>query len=785
MRILGTFSILVLLTLATAVLSPGKTYYVRQTGNDQNAGTRTAPWQTIGKANRTLGAGDTVIVGEGTYHEQIIPENEGGVGKPIVYFAAPGEAVVVDGVRGDLVVVRFGSNFTLEGFTIKNQSFLDFPGRVEYWVQLYGSNIILRRCRIVADGDAVDNMYVKKAASRGVVVEGRGVTIEHCYVRGQKMGIVLAGNTPRFNVLRYDTLHAHGASNLDIGSAPDNSSEIQGTLVEYCVMDTSFEEDNIQFEPNYSDRSRPYNRGTIVRNNRFGNAAENCIDLKGTELVVIDGNLLYSSRGDNDGPLDGPDDLGGSAIELGTGDITREVIVRRNIIWDNHTGATFYEGFHVYNNNFLNNRRSYRGPNTTSSEDPSFSALLAWNIPVSRRAFVNNIVVDQPNSGVFYWKMDYGDNVQLNSNLYGEVAGPVKFYHRMNDQMVMTAGLRSWQQNLASYSGYAYMIGKDSKSIEGDPKFVNVPRFPVGFDPGMDFRLAEGSLAIDAGQPVAEATNDGVNSIALSVDDPYFFCDGFGITGGDSIRIGSAPAVPIQSINYATGSITLAEPRTWGKGSGVHLRFSGAAPDIGAVEREQTSVDTTGKTLEAPTLEYPGEGMVLDPAGVGIRWQGIPSAIRYHLQLSEDQSFQNLIVNDSTLTDTLFVAGSLESGKTYHFRVRSITVTGKGPFSPPRAFSTAGQPPATPLPNEFALEQNYPNPFNPETKIRFAVPEAASVSLRVYDLIGREVMQLQEGVLPAGRYEVTVHSTGMSSGVYFYVFKAGSYVETRRMVLLR
>jgi hypothetical protein len=88
--------------------------------------------------------------------------------------------------------------------------------------------------------------------------------------------------------------------------------------------------------------------------------------------------------------------------------------------------------------------------------------------------------------------------------------------------------------------------------------------------------------------------------------------------------------------------------------------------------------------------------------------------------------------------------------------------------------------------------QNYPNPFNPSTTIQFAIPVGTYnyTSLRVYDLLGREVATLVNEVKAPGRYEVTWDpstSSGqvLASGVYFYRLTTGSFVHTRRMVLLR
>jgi hypothetical protein len=92
------------------------------------------------------------------------------------------------------------------------------------------------------------------------------------------------------------------------------------------------------------------------------------------------------------------------------------------------------------------------------------------------------------------------------------------------------------------------------------------------------------------------------------------------------------------------------------------------------------------------------------------------------------------------------------------------------------------------LPFAFSLHQNFPNPFNPSTKIKFTIPSVEtrhSVSLRVYDVLGREVATLVNENLQPGSYKVTFDATGLASGVYFYRLQAGEFTQTNRMMLMR
>jgi hypothetical protein len=89
------------------------------------------------------------------------------------------------------------------------------------------------------------------------------------------------------------------------------------------------------------------------------------------------------------------------------------------------------------------------------------------------------------------------------------------------------------------------------------------------------------------------------------------------------------------------------------------------------------------------------------------------------------------------------------------------------------------------FPTVFALGQNFPNPFNPTTVIRYQLPAASHVELKVYDILGREVTTLVNEQKPAGYYTVQFNAAGLASGVYFYRMKAGDFVETRKLTLIR
>jgi hypothetical protein len=136
-----------------------------------------------------------------------------------------------------------------------------------------------------------------------------------------------------------------------------------------------------------------------------------------------------------------------------------------------------------------------------------------------------------------------------------------------------------------------------------------------------------------------------------------------------------------------------------------------------------------------------------------------------------------------------FIDKILSSGK-YSYRLKQIDFDGTFSYSNEVEVDLS-------LPQTFSLEQNYPNPFNPSTTISFSVPSVVDanfasttlVQLKVYDLLGNEIATLVNEEKPAGNYEVEFSTSSInhqtSSGVYFYKLQAGSFVDTKKMILMK
>jgi hypothetical protein len=118
------------------------------------------------------------------------------------------------------------------------------------------------------------------------------------------------------------------------------------------------------------------------------------------------------------------------------------------------------------------------------------------------------------------------------------------------------------------------------------------------------------------------------------------------------------------------------------------------------------------------------------------------------------------------------------SAGTYNFRLKQIDFDGSFEYSPVVEVTVEN-------PLEYTLRQNYPNPFNPSTNLSFVIGQSAFVTLKVYDVLGNLVETLLNETRPAGKYTVNFNAKGMSSGIYYYTLKAGSFTSTRKMILMK
>jgi Secretion system C-terminal sorting domain len=118
------------------------------------------------------------------------------------------------------------------------------------------------------------------------------------------------------------------------------------------------------------------------------------------------------------------------------------------------------------------------------------------------------------------------------------------------------------------------------------------------------------------------------------------------------------------------------------------------------------------------------------------------------------------------------------SNGTYHYRLKQVDFNGAFAYSDIIQVDVAA-------PTVFALAQNYPNPFNPSTVISYSIPQNSFVTLKVYDILGKEITTLVNETRSAGKYEVRFDASELSNGVYFYTVNADNFTSTKKMLLMK
>jgi hypothetical protein len=128
----------------------------------------------------------------------------------------------------------------------------------------------------------------------------------------------------------------------------------------------------------------------------------------------------------------------------------------------------------------------------------------------------------------------------------------------------------------------------------------------------------------------------------------------------------------------------------------------------------------------------------------------------------------------------------LPNGTTYFYKIAAVDFGGDVRMHDIVVSAT----PTARLPTTFALSQNYPNPFNPNTEIKYQIPKDGRVIMKIYNVMGQEVVTLVDGDLETGYYTATWNARNsrgseVSAGIYFCRMKAGEFSQTRKMVLIK
>ena len=191
----------------------------------------------------------------------------------------------------------------------------------------------------------------------------------------------------------------------------------------------------------------------------------------------------------------------------------------------------------------------------------------------------------------------------------------------------------------------------------------------------------------------------------------------------------------------------------------------------------------------SPALVEPVDGAKDQPINPTLEWTGAEDAVAYRLQVSTTPSFSTTVLDDSTLTSPSREVGPLQINTDYYWRAAVKNEAGMSPYSPIWWFTTGTtgvlEHLDNSIPTQYMLEQNYPNPFNSCTTIRFSLPRAGRVTLKVFNMFGEELTALVSKELYAGTYTTDWDAIHTASGIYFYRLQSGDYTATKKLILLR
>lgn len=247
-----------------------------------------------------------------------------------------------------------------------------------------------------------------------------------------------------------------------------------------------------------------------------------------------------------------------------------------------------------------------------------------------------------------------------------------------------------------------------------------------------------------------------------------------------------------QNINYPSNANSFMSIGCRQYSSGVFNEFfNGTIDEVKIFNKSFTDeeiLEMYETTTTAPDLIYPPDNATINTLTPEMDWDSLVTATNYSIQIAVDSLFSTIILSQLTDNSSYSInSGDLSANTDYYWRVRTNNDGGIGPWSKVNKFKIVLTDVAEgiQLPTEFALMQNYPNPFNPSTTITYHLPKIVNVELKVYDVLGNEVATLVDEYKPAGIYNVQFKMDKLSSGVYFYQLRAGDFIQTKKMIIIK
>ncbi len=518
--------------------------------NNRNcSGSDGTAYTSISSAANIAVAGDVVLLRMGVYSEQLSPQNSGAPGNYITFKNYNDETVEITGATLSPAVWLLNKDYiAIEGLIIRD---------VRRWLNALGSDYLILK----------DNTFRRALDAGG----------------SSKTGVFLQSSN--YSLIQNNIFDDTTQDNL--GMIDSNYNLIEGNRFTKGLHAL------------WALKCSNYN---IIRNNYFHNEYQKIGEIYdcdnagfgSTEFPrlfsyddakynVVEGNIFaYTPSSGNSSPYAGIQ----YAAQYG--------IIRNNVFYQ-HTGpalgltiyggeAAYNYGNRIYHNVFYDNKLGaldISGSTTTGFFDQK----------IKNNIFYRNEFVQNDFRWNWYAELD-GQPVQILTGRINDVFfDNNNIFHNSVDELYTIAyGSRTSNSNEAPQTLTWWESNRPEfiqNSIQTDPIFVAATEF--------DFRLQSTSPMIDAGGFLAKATNAGVNSTILQVDDARWFMDGYGIVAADKIQFdGQTESSLIISVDYSNNQIILETALSWSLNQGVSLSYHGSRPDVGAYENPLNSIFYSG-----------------------------------------------------------------------------------------------------------------------------------------------------------------------------------------------
>ncbi|HBG07223.1 MAG: hypothetical protein A2075_09595 [Geobacteraceae bacterium GWC2_58_44] len=535
-RNIGRCTILVLvlsMILGIASTSQAKNYYVdAKRGSDSAKGNKRSPWQTVARVNEaTMPAGSTVHFKAGrSYGTAVLNAHSGSDGSPVTYTS-----------------YGTGAKPKLGGFNAAGKS------------HLKASRLSLSAATTVVNLTNASHVEVDDCDIKCTATEwAPAVTIQSNAHHNR-----IINNTITQSQAKNDTINLRG--NADYNLIAGNKIDISGI---HCA---------IGLEGHTGGGTADYNivKNNVITGHKGGGAL---IALQAnSNRNLIEGNVLSGDSTMSEHCGTNPHARHQTMLKL----VSMNNIVRNNIIKNYpckdslglDMGAYTYGGFnniatgnHVYNNVItgvsVGGTPLHLGENGTGGK-------------TFNNTFKNNIIYN--NGGTWYQTRDDGSWPRASSSQQMKIQVSLNV---RDNYFVNNIFYKSDATNIL-WVNNAYASVAQAQSWKPDLFWGNLQADPL-LDPKSQRPLA-GSPVKDAGASLTTITSASGSGTTITVDDAYYFSDGFGIINGDNVQINNQ-LVAIKAVNYATNTLTLARSISWTEGDAVNLPYSGKAPDIGAFE---------------------------------------------------------------------------------------------------------------------------------------------------------------------------------------------------------